>query len=182
MTIVVHICCVCSSGYVMIRYKIASYLPRDSTHLPLPPYSILAGVVQSMVQSGWVGPFQTNSSSHMVPCKSITNYPKHIHVHMYTYMYAHHTHMYTQLTAPRCLSCVVDVPTLQPAMASFVKQLLPALVRTPIVMGSPTSVTAAPIISTLIKATLLVSQLEGCVQEVWLQIYSGAKHRSAQWI
>ena len=54
-----------SSGYVMISYKIANYLPQGSTHVPLPPHSILAGVVQSMVQSGWVGPFQINSSSHM---------------------------------------------------------------------------------------------------------------------
>ena len=54
-----------SSGYAMINYKIANYLPRGSTHVPLPPHSILAGVVQSMVQSGWVGPFQINSSSHM---------------------------------------------------------------------------------------------------------------------
>ena len=93
MTIAVHICCVCSSGYVMIRYKIASYLPRGSTHLPLPPYSVLAGVVQSMVQSGWVGLFQTNSSSHMVPCKSTT---KRIH---YTCIHTHvrtpHTHVHT---------------------------------------------------------------------------------------
>ena len=37
--------------------------------MPRPSYSMVAGVVQSMVQSGWVGPLQTNSSSHVVPSK-----------------------------------------------------------------------------------------------------------------
>ena len=62
-----------SSGYVMINYEIANYLPRGSTNVPLPPHSILAGVVQSMVQSGWAGPFQLNSSSHMGSSKLIFN-------------------------------------------------------------------------------------------------------------
>ena len=73
------------------------------------------------------------------------------------------------------------VPTLPLVKALSAEQLLPALAKTLIVMGSPTPVTAAPIISTLVRIAPFVSRSEGCVQEVWLQVYSGAELQLAQW-
>ena len=72
---------------------------------------------------------------------------------------------------------------LQPVMdLSAEHRYLPlALARTPTVMGSLIPATAAPIISTLIKTAPFVSRSEECVQEVWLQVYSGAQRQLALW-
>ena len=62
----------CSSGRVTVNYTISSF-SRDANH-PLPSGHLhtLSSVVQWLVQSGWVGGYQVDPSSHFLLSESVS--------------------------------------------------------------------------------------------------------------
>lgn len=49
-----------------VHYRVSAYLQRGSELVPRPSIHTLASVLQSVVQSGWVGAYQTLPTSHYV--------------------------------------------------------------------------------------------------------------------
>lgn len=55
-----------SSGSIGIEYTVSNYFPRESIKASLSPPTVntLASVMQTIVRSGWVGPYQIAKNTH----------------------------------------------------------------------------------------------------------------------